>query len=161
MVRKGTAGDGMKPLTNYKVKKKVGVRRYGCHWLNMTWYYSQPVKPMKTMGVRRVRRYYCTWMELLTDCQAIEWGKLQEWEKRQLNSAGMGSLTSYQANKMRVRVKTVRGATAELGMKTLTNCQTNQIRVEIRTMKMDITETNEITHFLSSQANNGTKVEGQ
>ena len=72
----------------------------------------------------------------------------------------MESLTSYQANKMRVRVKTVRGATAELGMKTLTNCQTNQIRVEIRTMKMDITETNEITHFLSSQANNGAKVEG-
>ena len=74
----------------------------------------------------------------------------------------MESLTSYQANKMRVRVKIVRGATAELGMKTLTNCQTNKIgRVEMRTMKMDITETNEITHFLSSQANNGAKVEGQ
>ena len=47
IVRKDMAGAGMKSLTNYKVKKKVGVRRYGFHWLDMTWNYSQPVKPTK------------------------------------------------------------------------------------------------------------------
>ena len=43
----------------------------------------------------------------------------------------MESLTFYQANRIRVGVRTVRRDTAGLGMKPLTYCQMNRTRVGV------------------------------
>ena len=59
----------------------------------------------------------------------------------------MDLLTSCQANRTRVAVKTVRRETAGPGMESLTPCQANRIRVAVRTVKRD-TAGSGMTHFL-------------
>ena len=48
---------------------------------------------------------------------------------------GMTSLTSYQANRTRVGVRTVRRDPAGPGMTSLTYCQANRTRVGVRTVR--------------------------
>ena len=47
----------------------------------------------------------------------------------------MESLTSCQANKTRVAVRTVRNNTAGPGIESLTYCQANRTRVAVRTVR--------------------------
>ena len=50
---------------------------------------------------------------------------------------GIKSLTFCQANRTRVRVRTVRRDPAGPGMKSLTCCQANRTRVGVRTVRRD------------------------
>ena len=50
----------------------------------------------------------------------------------------MESLTSCQANRTRVAVRTVRRDTVGPGMESLTCCQANRTRVVVRTTQLDL-----------------------
>ena len=90
-------------------------------------------------------------MESLTACQANRTRVRVRTVRR--DTAGIESLTVCQANRTRVGVRTERRDTAEPGMESLTCCQANRTIVGVRTMRRNTMSWtwHGITYSLSSQ----------
>ena len=77
-------------------------------------------------------------MESLTSCQAKRTRVGVRTVRRNTAGPGMESLTYFQANRTRVGVRTVRRSTAGPDMKSLTPYQANRTRVGVRIVRRDI-----------------------